>query len=77
MMLGRLQLYAALFGSALVAAFTIYFRGKSSWAAEIDYDLQDDRLEKILKAKDVQNAVQELGEDDIALRARKWVRHDD
>lgn len=76
-MFSRLQLYAALIGSALLAVFTIYFRGKSSGAAELEYELKDDRLEKILKAKEIHHDIQELGEDDIALRARKWVRDAD
>jgi len=38
--------------------------------------IKDDRLEKILKAKDVQDDVQALDDDVLLRRSSKWVRND-
>tara|TARA_R110001632_G_scaffold30_5_gene142 strand:- start:773 stop:1003 length:231 start_codon:yes stop_codon:yes gene_type:complete len=73
-LLGKLKLYAALIGAALVAVVTVYYRGRADGKVELEYEIKDDRLDKILKAKDVQDDVQTLDDDDIAARAGRWVR---
>ena len=75
-LLGKLKMYAALIGAALVAIVTVYYRGRADGQTELEYEIKDDRLEKILKAKDVQNDVQALDDDGLAGRASRWVRKD-
>ena len=75
-LLGKLKMYAALIGAALVAIVTVYYRGRADGQAELEYEIKDDRLEKILKAKDVQDDVQALDDDGLAGRASRWVRKD-
>ena len=75
-LLGKLKMYAALIGAALVAVVTVYYRGRADGRDELDYEIKDDRLEKILKAKDVQDDVQALDDNGLADRASRWVRND-
>ena len=75
-LLGKLKLYAALLGAAALAVITVYYRGRADGRDDLEYEIKDDRLEKLLKAKDVQDEIQSLDDDDIATRASKWVRDD-
>ena len=75
-LMGKLKMYAALIGAALVAVVTVYYRGRADGRDELEYEIQDDRLDKILKAKDVQDDVQALDDDGLADRASRWVRKD-
>ena len=75
-LLGKLKMYAAFIGAALVAVVTVYYRGRADGQTELEYEIKDDRLEKILKAKDVQDDVQVLDDDALLRRASKWVRKD-
>ena len=73
-LLGKLKLYAALLGAAALAVVTVYYRGRADGRDDLEYEIKDDRLDKLLKAKDVQDEVQSLDDDDIAARAGRWVR---
>ena len=73
-LLGKLKLYAALVGAALVAVVTVYYRGRADGRDDLEYELKDDRLEKILTAKEVEDELQNSSDDDIAARASRWVR---
>tara|TARA_R110000751_G_scaffold116863_1_gene216960 strand:+ start:333 stop:575 length:243 start_codon:yes stop_codon:yes gene_type:complete len=73
-LLGKLKLYAALIGAAALAVVTVYYRGRADGRDDLEYEMKDDRLNKLLKAKDVQDEVQSLDDDDIAARAARWVR---
>lgn len=73
----KLKMYAAIIGAALLAVVTIYFRGRADGKQELEYEIKDDRLDKLMTAKDVQDDVQNLSDDAIAHRAREWVRNDD
>ena len=75
-LLGKLKLYAALIGAAALAVVTVYYRGRADGRDDLEYEMKDDRLDKLLKAKDVQDEVQSLDDDDIAARAGRWVRDD-
>tara|TARA_R110002167_G_scaffold107436_1_gene274854 strand:+ start:679 stop:921 length:243 start_codon:yes stop_codon:yes gene_type:complete len=75
-LLGKLKLYAALFGAAVLAIVTVYYRGRADGRDELEYEITDDRLDKLLKAKDVQDEIDSSSDDDIANRARRWVRSD-
>tara|TARA_R110000764_G_scaffold13298_4_gene38374 strand:- start:1788 stop:2030 length:243 start_codon:yes stop_codon:yes gene_type:complete len=73
-LLGKLKLYAALVGAALVAVVTVYYRGRADGRDDLEYELKDDRLDKILTAKEVEDELQNSSDDDIAARASRWVR---
>tara|TARA_R110000772_G_scaffold18127_5_gene50580 strand:- start:4392 stop:4634 length:243 start_codon:yes stop_codon:yes gene_type:complete len=73
-LLGKLKLYAALIGAAALAVVTVYYRGRADGRDDLEYEMKDDRLNKLLKAKDVQDEFQSLDDGDIAARAARWVR---
>tara|TARA_R110000751_G_scaffold256685_2_gene356100 strand:- start:832 stop:1074 length:243 start_codon:yes stop_codon:yes gene_type:complete len=73
-LLGKLKLYAALVGAALLAVVTVYYRGRADGRDDLEYELKDDRLDKILTAKEVEDELQNSSDDDIAARASRWVR---
>jgi len=72
----KLKIYAALIGAALVAVVTVYYRGRADGRDTLEYEIKDDRLDKLLKAKELQDELQEMDDDDIAARASSWVRND-
>ena len=73
-LLGKLKLYAALIGAAALAIVAVYYRGKADGQDDLEYEIKDDRLNKILTAKEVQDELQNSSDDDIAARARRWHR---
>lgn len=75
-LLGKLKLYAALIGAAALAVVTVYYRGRADGRDDLEYEMKDDRLDKLLKAKAVQDEIQTVDDDDIAARASRWVRSD-
>ena len=75
-LLGKLKLYAALIGAAALAIVTVYYRGKADGRDDLEYEIKDDRLNKILTAKEVQDELQNSSDDDISARASRWVRGD-
>lgn len=72
-LLGKLKLYAAMIGAAALAFVTVYYRGKADGGDDLEYKIKDDRLDKLLTAKKVQDELQ-VSDDDIAARAARWVR---
>lgn len=76
-LLGKLKLYAALIGAAALAIVTVYYRGKADGQDDLEYEIKDDRLNKILTAKEVRDELQNSSDDDIAARASRWVRDSD
>ena len=72
--MGKLKLYAALIGAAALAVITVYYRGKADGRNDLEYEIKDDRLDKMLTAKEVQDELQNTSDDDIAARASRWVR---
>jgi hypothetical protein len=77
-LLGKLKLYAALIGAAALAVITVYYRGRADGRDDLEYEIKDDRLDKLLKAKEVQDELQNNTSDhDIAVRASRWLRDND
>ena len=72
-LLGKLKLYAAVIGAAALAFVAVYYRGKADGGDDLEYKIKDDRLDKLLTAKEVQDELQ-VSDDDIAARASRWVR---
>ena len=75
-LLGKLKIYAALLGAAALAVITIYYRGRADGRDDLEYEIKDDRLDKLLTAKEVQDDLQNASDDDISARAARWVRDD-
>lgn len=75
-LLGKLKLYAAFLGAAALAIVTVYYRGRADGRDGLEYEIKDDRLEKILTAKEVEDEMQSSSDADIAARASRWVRSD-
>ena len=73
-LLGKLKLYAALIGAAALAVITVYYRGRADGRDDLEYEIKDDRLDKLLTAKEVQDELQNTSDDDIAARASRWLR---
>ena len=73
-LLGKLKIYAALIGAAALAVITVYYRGKADGRDDLEYEIKDDRLDKLLTAKEVQDELQNVSDDSIAARAARWVR---
>ena len=76
-LLGKLKIYAALLGAAALAVITVYYRGRADGREDLEYEIKDDRLDKLLTAKEVQDELQTISDDDIATRAARWVRDND
>ena len=76
-LLGKLKIYAALIGAAALAVITVYYRGRADGRDDLEYEIKDDRLDKLLKAKEVQDELQTISDDDIATRASRWLRDND
>ena len=72
-LLGKLKLYAAMIGAAALAFVAVYYRGKADGGDDLEYKIKDDRLDKLLTAKEVQDELQ-VSDDDIAARASRWLR---
>tara|TARA_R100000951_G_scaffold90930_1_gene79258 strand:+ start:945 stop:1181 length:237 start_codon:yes stop_codon:yes gene_type:complete len=73
-LLGKLKLYAALMGAAALAVITVYYRGRADGRDDLEYEIKDDRLDKLLTAKEVRDEIESLSDDDIAARASRWLR---
>jgi len=70
--MGKLKMYAA-----LLAVVTVYYRGRADGRDILEHEIKDDRLDKLLTAKDVQDDVQQMDDSAVAQRAREWVRGGD
>jgi hypothetical protein len=76
-LLGKLKLYAAMIGAAALAFVAVYYRGKADGGDDLEYNIKDDRLDKLLTAKRVQDDLQNMSDDGIAARAGRWLRDND
>ena len=72
--LGRLKMYAALLGAALLAVVTVYYRGRADGRDDLEYEIKDKRLEDMMAAKEVEDDVENLDDEQLADRASSWVR---
>ena len=73
-LLGKLKLYAAMIGAAALAFVAVYYRGKADGGDDLEYKIKDDRLDKLLTAKRVKHELESISDDDIAVRAARWLR---
>jgi len=73
--LGKLKLYAALIGAALLAVVTVYFRGRADGRTDLEYEIKDQRLDNLLVEREVRDEINILDDDGLRDRASEWVRN--
>jgi len=73
----RIKMYLWLAGAALVAIVTVYFRGKADGRDDLEYEIKDKRIEDLLTAKEVEDEIEVLDDEELATRASRWVRGGD
>ncbi len=76
-LLARIKMYLWLAGAALVAVVTVYFRGKADGRNDLEYEIKDKRIDDLLTAKEVENEIEILDDEELATRASRWVRGGD
>lgn len=76
-LLARIKMYLWLAGAALVAIVTVYFRGKADGRDDLEYEIKDKRIEDLLTAKEVEDEIEVLDDEELATRASRWVRGGD
>lgn len=74
-MLSRIQLYLLIGAAFVLGAVGIYASGVQRGIDRQRSKIDQDRLDKITEAKEIEDEVR--GDDNIAVRAQRWVRHDD
>ena len=72
----RIKLYLWLVGAALLAVVTVYFRGKSDGRHDLEYEIKDKRIEDMLQAKEIEDEIEGLDNEQLTNRASRWVRGD-
>ena len=73
-LLGKLKVYAALIGAAMLAVVTVYYRGRADGRDDLEHEITDKRLEDLLTAKEIEDEIEVLDDSGLADRASKWVR---
>lgn len=73
-LMARIKMYLWVIGAALVAVVTVYFRGKADGRNDLEYEIKDKRLEDMMTAKEVEDEIEVLDDDELAGRASRWVR---
>jgi hypothetical protein len=69
-MIARLKLWAAAVGFVVAALLASWLGGRKS----AQTDAKADRLDAANRAKEIENEVEALGNDDLKRRAAVWVR---
>ena len=75
-LLGRLKLYAAGLAAFMLALLGIYFSGRRDGAAAVKADINENRLDTVRQAKEIEDEIKSLDDDSLDARARKWLRKD-
>ena len=72
----RLKLYAAAVAAFILALLGIYWSGRRDGAAAVKADINEDRLDAMKAAKDVEDEIKSLDDPAFIDRAGQWVRKD-
>ena len=72
--LSKLKMYLWIAGAAAVAAVTVYYRGRADGRDDLEYEIKDKRIEDMVTAKEVEDEVENLDDEQLADRASRWVR---
>lgn len=73
----RLKLLAAAATTVFVAIVAAWFRGRASKAQELKAKQTQARLDAMRAAREVEDEVDSLDDDELRKRATRWVRDDD
>jgi hypothetical protein len=72
----RLKLYAAAVAAFILALLGIYWSGRRDGAAAVKADINEDRLDAMKTAKDVEDEIKSLDDPAFISRSKRWVRKD-
>ena len=72
----RLKLYVIGVAAFVLALLGIYWTGKRDGAAAVKADINEDRLDAMKTAKDVEDEIKSLDDPAFIDRAGQWVRKD-
>ena len=75
-LLGRLKLYAIGVVAFMLALLGIYWSGRRDGAAAVKADINEDRIDAMKTAKDVEDEIKSLDDPAFIDRAGQWVRKD-
>ena len=75
-MFARLKLYAAGLATFILALLGIYFSGRRDGAAAVKADANEARLDAVKTAKEIEDEVRSLDDDNLDVRAAHWLRQD-
>ena len=75
-MLGRLKLYAIGVAAFVLALLGIYWIGRRDGAAAVKADINENRLDTLRQAKEIEDEIKSLDDPAFVDRAGQWVRKD-
>ena len=75
-LLGRLKLYAAGLAAFMLALLGIYFSGRRDGAAAVKADINENRLDTLRQAKEIEDEIKSLDDPAFIDRAGQWLRKD-
>lgn len=75
-MLGRLKLYVIGVVAFVLALLGIYWSGRRDGAAAVKADINENRLDTVRQAKEIEDEIKSLDDPAFVDRAGQWVRKD-
>jgi len=75
-LLGRLKLYAIGAVAFVLALLGIYWSGRRDGAAAVKADINENRLDNLRQAKEIEDEIKSLDDPAFIDRAGQWVRKD-
>ena len=75
-LLGRLKLYAIGAVAFVLALLGIYWSGRRDGAAAVKADINENRLDTMRQAKEIEDEIKSLDDPAFIDRAGQWVRKD-
>ena len=72
----RLKLYAAGLAAFILALLGIYWSGRRDGAAAVKADINENRLDTVRQAKEIEDEIKSLDDPAFIDRAGQWVRKD-
>lgn len=75
-LLGRLKLYAIGAVAFVLALLGIYWSGRRDGAAAVKADINENRLDTVRQAKEIEDEIKSLDDPAFIDRAGQWVRKD-
>ena len=75
-LLGRLKLYAIGVVAFVLALLGIYWSGRRDGAAAVKADINENRLDTLRQAKEIEDEIKSLDDPAFIDRAGQWLRKD-